>query len=142
MSTTHQVPVAEGLFTWPSDRPQLLASRCPTCGAVTFPRQPGCPQCAGDTMDDTLLPREGRLWTWTTQGFLPKAPYRGPGTEEDYEPYTLGYVELGGEVRVETRLVDDPEHLEIGAEMTLVVVPLCTDDDGNEVVTYAFRRAG
>ena len=46
----------------------------------------------------------------------------------------------GGEVRVESRLtVADPEALSIGMEMELVVVPFRTDEDGNEVMTFAFR---
>jgi len=47
-------------------------------------------------------------------------------------------VELGGEVRVETRLTDT-EGLRVGMEMELVLVPFRTDDEGNEVVTFAFR---
>ena len=33
------VPVAEGVFTWPADEPQLIGSRCTACGIVTFPTQ-------------------------------------------------------------------------------------------------------
>ena len=54
-----------------------------------------------------------------------------------------GYVELPGELRVEARLTEHrPEHLRIGMEMELVVVPFGTDEDGNEVVTFAFRPVG
>ena len=43
-------------------------------------------------------------------------------------------------MKVETRLTEnDPEKLAHGMEMELVVVPFRTDDDGNEVVTFAFR---
>ena len=55
-------------------------------------------------------------------------------------PFGVGYVELPGEVKVEARLTEsDPDALEPGMEMELVVVPFRTDDDGNEVVTFAFR---
>jgi hypothetical protein len=41
---------------------------------------------------------------------------------------------------VETRLTEsDPAKLADGMEMELVIVPFRTDDDGNEVVTFAFR---
>jgi uncharacterized protein len=55
-------------------------------------------------------------------------------------PFGVGYVELPGQVRrSRTRLTEaDPDKLKIGMEMELVIVPLCTDDDGNEVVTFAF----
>ena len=63
------VPVADGLFTWPADAPQLIGSKCGECGIVTFPRQDSCPRCASTAMAEHLLPRRGRLWAWTTQGF-------------------------------------------------------------------------
>ena len=41
---------------------------------------------------------------------------------------------------METRLTEcDPDVLANGMEMELVIVPFRTDDDGNEVVTFAFR---
>ena len=49
-----QVPVAEGIFTWPSDEPQLIGSRCAACGIVTFPAQDSCPRCA--STDDGRAP--------------------------------------------------------------------------------------
>jgi uncharacterized OB-fold protein len=92
-------------------------------------------------MAEHLLSRRGRLWAWTTQEFAPPAPpYAGP-TGAAFVPYGVGYVELGGEVRVETRLTTT-EGLRIGMDMELVVVPFRTDSDGNDVVTFAFRPVG
>src|SRR5919197_6693562 len=135
-----RVPVAEGVFTWPSDDPQLIGSRCELCGMVTFPTQPSCPRCASMEMREQLLERRGRLWAWTTQEFPPPSPpYDGP-TGDAFVPFEIGYVELPGQLKVEARLTDaDPELLTEGMEMELVVVPFRTDDDGNEVVTFAFR---
>jgi len=135
-----QVPVAPGVFTWPAEEPQLIGSRCAQCGIVTFPTQGSCPRCASTEMAEELLPRRGRLWAWTTQEFPPPAPpYSGP-TGNAFVPYAVGYVELADEVRVETRLTDT-NGLPIGMEMELVVVPLTTDDEGNEIVTFAFAPA-
>lgn len=138
-----RVPVAEGIFTWPNDEPQLIGSRCVACGIVTFPAQDSCPRCASTEMTEHLLARRGRLWAWTTQDFPPPTPpYTGP-TGKDFVPFGVGYVELPGEVKVETRLTEsDPEALVAGAEMELVLVPFRTDEDGNEVVTFAFRPVG
>jgi uncharacterized OB-fold protein len=137
------VPVAEGVFTWPSDEPQLIGSRCTSCQIITFPGQGSCPRCASTEMTEHLLSRRGRLWAWTTQAFPPPTPpYAGP-TGADFVPYGVGYVELPDEVRVETRLTEsDPSALRIGMEMELVVQPFRTDNDGNEVVTFAFRPVG
>jgi uncharacterized OB-fold protein len=138
-----QVPVAEGIFVGPSDAPQLIGSRCAACAIVTFPAQDSCPRCASTEMDEHLLARRGRLWAWTTQDFPPPSPpYTGP-TGVDFAPFGVGYVELPGEVKVETRLTEsDPDLLTTGMEMELVLVPFRTDDDGNEVVTFAFRPVG
>lgn len=129
-------PVAPGLFTWPSDKPCLLGGRCTACGAVAFPRPLSCARCAGVDVEMLELPRRGTLWTFTIQGFAPKRPpYAGP---EPFEPYGVGYVDLGA-VKVEGRLTEaDPDRLRIGMPMEVVVVPFSTDDEGNEVVTFAF----
>ena len=136
-----RVPVAEGVFTWPSDEPRLIGSRCGACAIVTFPLQGSCPRCAATDMAEHLLARRGRLWAWTTQEFPPPSPpYAGP-TGAAFVPYGVGYVELADGVRVETRLTE-MKGLENGIEMELVVVPFRTDADGNEVVTFAFRPVG
>ena len=133
-----RIPMADGVFTWPPDDPRLIGSRCAACGIVTFPAQESCPRCAATGMTEHLLPRRGRLWAWTTQEFPPPSPpYAGP-TGDAFEPFAVGYVELAGEVKVETRLTET-NGLRIGMEMDLVLVPYRADDAGNEVVTFAFR---
>lgn len=132
------VPIAEGIFEGPKDAPHLIGGRCGSCGIVTFPCQDACPRCASTGMVEHALARRGRLWAWTTQEFPPPSPpYTGP-TGKDFVPFGVGYVELGGEVRVESRLTEIAG-LEAGMEMELVLVPFRTDDEGNEVVTFAFR---
>jgi uncharacterized OB-fold protein len=85
-----------------------------------------------------LLSRRGRLWAWTTQEFPPPSPpYAGP-TGDAFVPYGVGYVQLDDEVRVEAHLMAT-KGLRIGMDMELVLVPFRTDDDGSEVVTFAFR---
>lgn len=135
-----QVAFAPDVFTWPSDEPQLIGARCPSCEAVTFPLAPSCPRCGTAEPERHLLPRRGTLHTWTTQGFLPKEPYAGGETMETFRPYGVGLVQLGDEVRVEARLTEgDPEALDFDMEVELAIVPFRTDEDGTEVMTYAFR---
>ena len=102
------------------------------------------PRCNGQDVVEELLERRGTLWTWTVQGFPPKSPpYLGDADPKTFQPFGVGYVELPGEVKVESRLtVADPDQLQIGMEVQLVIVPLTTDDDGNEVVTFAFAPTG
>jgi uncharacterized OB-fold protein len=134
-------PIAEGLFTWPAAEPQLIGSRCDACAARTFPAQSYCPRCASTAMSEVLLPRTGVLWTWTIQGFRPKSPpYAGGDTVDTFEPFGVGYVDLDGEILVEARLTEnDASRLEIGAVLELVLIPLYRDEEGRDVLTYAFR---
>ena len=98
-----QVPVAEDLFTWPSDEPQLIASV--RDGVLSFPARTG--------EERRLLGRRGTLWAFTTQQFRPPSPpYDGDDTVEDFQPYALGYVELPGELLVQGRFTEpDPARL-------------------------------
>ena len=133
-------PIQEGLFTWPSDEPQLLAGRCSDCGELTFPLQASCPSCTGRRVEETALSRRGVLWTWTIQRFPPPPPWIGPSDREHFRPFGVGYVELPEGIRVEGRLTEsDPAALEIGMEMELVVEPFVEDADGDTRMTFAFR---
>src|SRR3954447_11961377 len=96
---TALLPIAERLFELVDGQPVLLGAKCAPCGTVTFPIQGSCPRCTSEDVAEHRLATNGTLWTWTTQGFRPKTPpYAGP---EEFTPYLVGYVELGGEVRVE-----------------------------------------
>jgi uncharacterized OB-fold protein len=127
---TQQTPVAEGLFTWPSDEPALIASESE--GRLQFPPRPGG--------NPYLLKRRGTLWSFTTQNFRPPSPpYDGHDDARTFVPYLLGYVELEGELLVEGRLVDcGVDSLEIGQPMELRIVPYTVRPDGVEVLTFAF----
>lgn len=141
--TTTQIPVAEGLFTWPPDEStplRLIGSECTACGLVSFPAASDCVRCASTESKERLLAERGTLWTYTTQDFRPPSPpYDGP---EAFEPYAVGYIELPGELLVEARLTEpDPDRLRIGQDMRLTLVPYRVQEDGTEVMTFAFAPA-
>src|SRR6201995_5076223 len=87
------------ISTWPDESPQLIGSRCGSCGATTFPVQQWCPRCSSGEMTELLPPRRGTLVTWTTQGFPPGAPFAGP-TGKDFVPFGVGLFQLGDVIRV------------------------------------------
>jgi len=137
---TNQVPIGEGLFTWPSDNPALLGSRCKNCGIVAFPVADSCAACSGQDMQEETLPNRGTLWTWTIQQFMPKTPYKSGETPQNFKPYGVGYLELPGGVRVEGRLTEnDPEKIKIGMEMDVVFQPFRTEENGDEVINFFFK---
>lgn len=137
-----QIPIAEGLFTWPAAQPALLGSRCNDCGIASFPVAQSCMACSGQDVTVEELPRRGTLWTWTVQRFMPKSPYKSDETEQTFQPYGVGYVELPGGVRVEGRLTEnDPAKLRIGMPMEVVFEPYRHEANGDEVIGFFFRPA-
>jgi len=139
---SNQVPIAEGLFTWPAAEPALLCSRCQDCGIAAFPAGQSCMACSGQNVEVEELPNRGTLWTWTVQQFMPKSPYNTGETMETFRPYGVGYVELPGGVRVEGRLTENnPENLKIGMEMDVVFAPLRTEENGDQVISFFFQPA-
>ena len=137
-----QKPIAD-VFTWPSDEPQLIGSRCRECQAATFPAQARCPRCGRAAMDELNLPRQGTLVAWTTQGFPPAVPFAGDATGERFVPFGVGLVQLDDIVRVEARLTEsDPDKLRFGMDVELQVVPFYEDEAGDEILTFAFAPVG
>lgn len=137
-----KIPIAEGLFTWPSENPALLASRCQQCGIATFPAAESCMACSGQEVAVEELPRKGTLWTWTVQRFMPKSPYNSNENPETFTPYGVGYVELPGGVRVEGRLTENnPGKLSIGMEMDLLFDTYRVDENGDEIIGFFFKPA-
>jgi uncharacterized OB-fold protein len=126
------VMVRDGLF---SADGALLGSRCTNCGSALFPRVDSCTYCATEDPEPVELSTTGTLWSWTAVT-APPPGYRGE------VPFGIGIVELPEGVRVIARLTEsDPSTLHAGQVMECRVVRLHTDDEGNDVVTYAFAPA-
>jgi uncharacterized protein len=125
--STSLAPIAEGLWTAEAE-PRLIGGRLPS-GKIVFPFPQGD---AALGVEPYALSRNGKLWSWTRQDFQPKEPYEGP---EPFVPYLLGYVELPGEVIVETLIVDAKlADLKLGMAMEFVIAPF---DETRS--TFAFR---
>ena len=118
-------PIAPGLWTDEAE-PRLIGGRRTADGRIVFPMPTGD---AAQAYAEVPLSRTGTLWSWTIQGFEPKEPYAGA---KPFKPFGVGYVELPGEVIVETRLTRT-EDLRIGMPMKLVI----EDFDGARS-TFAF----
>jgi uncharacterized OB-fold protein len=137
--TTKRVPVIEGLFTDEGDGARLLGSRCASCATPYFPKAAIChnPDCTESKMDDAAFGPRGTLWSCSVQNYPPPPPAR---YDEPYQPYALGVVDLADGLRVVGRMaVDDPETVQVGAQVELVLEPLCKDEDGSELITWMFR---
>jgi uncharacterized protein len=135
-----QRPIDPCLFRWPTAFPVLLASRCSRCAALAFPAGSGCTACGCSGVAVEELPRRGTLWAWTIQRFMPKPPYHSSETPQTFVPFGVGYIEFPGLLRVESRLLEnDPQKLKIGSPMELQFYVHRTEQDGTDVINYAFR---
>ena len=131
-------PIADGLFEVEDGTAHLIGGRRKSDGRMVFPLPTG-PEA--QNFEAVRLAPEGTLWSFTVQRFRPKSPpYAGDDDEKSFKPYALGYVELPGEVIVESRIeTDDFAALKVGAPMRLKLVPFRRPD--GEVLTYAFEPA-
>jgi uncharacterized OB-fold protein len=123
------VPVAEGLWTDEAE-PRLIGGQHRITGEIVFPMPQGD---AAQQFDAVPLSRTGTLWSWTSQDFRPKSPpYAGP---EAFTPFLIGYVELPGQVIVETRIEGAVlADLKLGMAMELVIAEFAPGR-----TTFAFR---
>jgi uncharacterized OB-fold protein len=120
-------PVAEGIFTLPSDdkaRPSLLGGFCERCGRFFFPSSRYCRGCLGP-LTEASLGSEGTLYAFTV--IRTKPPLGLP------QPYAVAYVDLKDvDLRIFSLL--DPnaiEKLRIGLPVVLEVAPMGHDGRGS-----------
>ncbi|WP_066663910.1 MULTISPECIES: Zn-ribbon domain-containing OB-fold protein [unclassified Sphingomonas] len=133
-------PVAEGLFTTGSDGPRLIGSHCEGCGTDYFPTAIGCrnPACHDKRIVATELAPRGTLLSYTVQRYQPPPLFR----MDDWAPYAIGLVDLGGGVEVMSMLTGfDLDEIVIGSAVQLTLEPLFTDAQGETVLTYKFAPA-
>jgi uncharacterized OB-fold protein len=129
-------PIAPDLFELADDgRLTLLGGSSPSSGLHHFPRFAICPYTGADDVEPVRLPDRGTLWAWTAVTAAPPG-YAGA------VPFGFGVVELTDGLRVVTRITEaDPTALAFGMEMRLVADVVGVDDDGTEVVAWAFSPA-
>jgi uncharacterized OB-fold protein len=126
--------VHEGLVEHRADGGiRLVGGYSPSAGRWHFPLLDTCPYTGARDVERVSLSPDATLWAWTAVTAAPPG-YRGA------VPFGFGVVELVAErLRVVTRLTEaDPTRLAFGDPMVLVADVLHTDDDGVDVVTWAF----
>ncbi|MDE2462989.1 MAG: OB-fold domain-containing protein [Alphaproteobacteria bacterium] len=130
-------PIADGLMGTGPEGPYLIGGRRKRDGRIVFPMPSGS---EASQYEPVRLAREGRLWSYTVQRFRPKSPpYAGDDDERSFRPFALGYVELPGQVIVETRIaVEDPACLKIGMPMRLTTMEFARAGL-NPALLYAFE---
>ncbi len=128
-------PIVEGLIKVVPEGPKLIGSKCKNCGSVSFPKIPTCPNpdCTRKEVEEYLLGRGGKLWSYTIQLFQPPAPFK----MEPFKPFGVGIVELPEGIRI-LGMLTTTENLRIGMEVELVVDKLY-EEEGNEYLTWKWK---
>jgi uncharacterized OB-fold protein len=95
-------------------RYRLEAAKCAGCGKVLYPPRVKCPACAGTAFETIVLPREGKVVTFT----VVRVP---PAGFTEQSPLPIALVELADGVRVMVQIGDvaDPAEIEIGMPVRL-----------------------
>ena len=99
-------------FVETADGYALRGSECCQCGRKFFPRRKICLGCAGQRMEETLLARHGKLYSFSTVHVSSSRP----------TPYTLGYIDLDDGLRLLATLAGDPMELAPDIPVSLISV--------------------
>jgi uncharacterized OB-fold protein len=139
-----KVPAIDGWFTMDEAAPQLMGARGAETGSYFWPTALAVsanPSKPGEAREPALLSRRGRLWSWTTNHYAPPEPYMAP---DPFVPYTVCAVELDEEQMVvlgQLATGADPDQLQAGMTMELVLGPLYEDDE-HEYVVWQWAPVG
>ena len=141
--TNAVVAAIDGWYTL-DEPPQLIGSRCLSCGTYFFPRQGSfCrnPACEGTTFEDVRLSRTGRIWSYTNACYQPPPPFVAP---DPYRPFAIAAVELAAERMIVLGQVAsgfDVKDLRVGMDMELVLEPLHSED-GKDKLIWKWKPTG
>ena len=139
MGKKEKKPALEDLFEISEDGAQLMSAKCNSCGTYFFPssHHQHRPGCSREGVEDVLLSKKGKLATYTIQHYMCPPPFKTMG---DITPYGLGVVEFPEGISVAGLIVDsDLDALKIGLDMETTTYTLYHDEEGNDVVTWAFK---
>jgi uncharacterized OB-fold protein len=134
-----KVPELPDLFDWTKDGVRLQSAKCNTCGTYFFPasHHQHRPGCSREGVENVFLSRRGKLATYTVQYYMCPPPFKTAG---DITPYGIGMVEFPEGISVTGIITEsDLNALKIGLDMETTIYTLYKDEEGNDVVTWAFR---
>lgn len=137
MNAKKKVPIIEGLFTWLTEDPRIIVSRCRKCGTVAFPKRPFCtnPDCekVRENVEEIELSKGGTLWTYSYQIYPPPAPFK----YEPFQPFAIGMVDFPEGIRV-LGIITRMENLKLGMQMETIVGKLYEDEE-SEYITWMWK---
>jgi len=134
-----QMPIIEGLFTWPSDDPHLIAGRCKTCHTIFFPKfcQQHKPDCHPKIVEEIQLSKRGKLASFTILHIPPPPLFKIPPSQV---PYAVGVIELPEGLKVVGLLTGCKwEDLKMYMDVEIVIEKLYENEEGIEALTWKLK---
>ena len=135
--TRIRVPIKPGFFTVPDDpaeAPQLLATRCESCGEYFYPRRAICGQCLSERTVPVELAARGTLYSYTFVHF----PLFGSTNTEHMSGYGVGQIDLPEGPRVQAPLAGKQEDFRVGLPVR-GELDVLREDGGRDIVIVRFR---
>ncbi|SHO43838.1 Uncharacterized OB-fold protein, contains Zn-ribbon domain [Desulfopila aestuarii DSM 18488] len=128
------------LVDWSTGEVRLMGAKCNSCGTYFFPKEhyQHRPDCSREGVEDVLFPKKGKLASYTIQYYPCPAPFK---TENKITPYGIGLVEFENEKIQITGIITetDLKTLKIGMEMETTILEMFTNEEKQQVVTWAFK---
>ncbi len=114
-------------------RYRLEAAKCIKCSKTLFPPRLICPACGGREFTDVVLPRTGKVLTFT----VVRVP---PAGFTEQTPLPIALVELDNGIRVMVQIgdVENPASLRIGMPVRLEFRRVCWDGEAG-VIFYGHK---
>jgi uncharacterized protein len=93
----------------------FVTTHCNDCGHLTFPPKPFCPDCWSKNVRWIDAPTKGSLYSYTTIHVAPEI-------FAHEAPYRVCIADLGGRLRLATRLVQTCAHVPLETPIEIVIL--------------------
>lgn len=134
-----KVPALPDLFDWAEDGVRIRSAKCNSCGSYFFPEYHAQhrPGCSRERVEKVLLNNKGKLASYTVQHYMCPPPFKTAG---NITPYGIGLVEFPEGIQIAGLIMESNlDTLKIGQSVETITYTLYRNDEGQDVVTWAFR---
>lgn len=114
-------------------RYRLEAAQCDGCSKVLYPPRVLCPACGGSSFSGIVLPRKGKVLTYT----VVRVP---PAGFEEQLPLPIALVELDNGIRIMVQIgdIENPADLRVGMPVRLEFRRISSDGEAG-VICYGHK---